>query len=295
MDDDLKPGIPLVASSILVIGSCLFMTSLAISALAVTWDPCSMVGGAIVLPFFVVLGIDQYRGTFCRSRTAAGRAAILLFVPSGLMTFGFVTTVGEVIQKKAFIPWSLLAVLSAIAVGTFLAGWLNRRWSRQLPVLPAAGTSFRFSRREVAVAAIAIAVLVAITTCFVRTRGPRFAEHLDRDAVPFYVPPGASDISYCHGFRGCITYEFSIDEAGFRKWIDSDIRACNPDWAKSLIEPITRPVPVTRYKMGASGAVEYEVIQVSEGLGYFWYHEDQSIRAVFDAGANRAYYNRGTY
>ena len=60
MTETPKPTLLLVAMSVLVIGFSLFLVSVAIAAFTVTWDPCSLIGGAIILPLPVALAIQQY-------------------------------------------------------------------------------------------------------------------------------------------------------------------------------------------------------------------------------------------
>ena len=172
----------------------------------VTWDPCSLIGGVILLPLPAALVIQQYRGTFRYNAKAALISSVLLFIVAGFALFAFAMTLGEMIVEDVRIPWTS-SILPMLAVGVVsgASAWVNLCWSRRLKRSPTADahTADRdgFSMRELLVAVTAIACVTALVTCFVRSTPPRYAENVARDKAPFGLPAEATEISFRQGFR----------------------------------------------------------------------------------------------
>jgi hypothetical protein len=289
-----KPSMLLIAVSWVIVAVCLFLVSTAIGIIG-TWETCSLFTGLILLPLPVVLGIQQYRGTFRQVRGAAMTAAVLLFAIGGfaalilvvlLFAFGgfaplmFVVMTAEGVQ----IRWPSLIVV-AVAFSSIVAGRMNRRWARSLPALPRATRKTQFTVRELFGAVSAIAVIIAVVSSIVRSSYPKHAEHVERADAPFFLPDGATDVSYHRTMRFGIECEFTIDESGFRQWVDSGklayARQCKA--ANVRLLPITTPVLIKRYNG--------HWITVHSGLHYSWSPEDEHVVAVFDSTTNRAYYS----
>lgn len=286
-----KPSLPYVIVSCLTIAASLFLIFFGIVAFSRTWDPCSLIGGAVLLPLPSALAMQQYRATFLLVRRAAKTAAILLFIVSGFAALACVTTLGESVASGGAIPWVLLLPMFAIALVCGFVGWLNIRWARTLPesVEPALRSSFTL--RELFAAVAAFGVMTAITIAIVRSTPPRYAEHVDIADAPFGLPLVATDISYCQGVRGTIAYEFTIEESDFREWVESRIGSAESESANVAILPITTPISVTRYNAISSDLTGLDSISVGRGLHYSRsFESDGGIHAVFDSTTNRAYY-----
>ena len=290
MTETPKPTLLLVAMSVLVIGFSLFLVSVAIAAFTVTWDPCSLIGGAIILPLPVALAIQQYRATFRGVGPAALTAAILLFIVGGFAAFAFATTFGEIAMGGGELPWlSLLLPMLAVAIVGLFGGWLNLRWRRNLP-LSATDSGWRFSLREILAAVAAISLLTGLTASFIRSTPPRYAENVSVADAPFGLPASAADVSFCQGFRGTIAYEFTVDEISFREWVADGIGSIESNASNTELEPITTPVSITRYNAYSSDLNGPDSVTVNKGLHYSWSFEDRGVYAVFDSTTNRAYY-----
>lgn len=290
MTETPKPTTLLVALSVLVIAFSLFLVSAALAAFTVTWDPCSLIGGAIILPLPAALAIQQYRATFRRAAPAALTAAVILFIIGGLAAFAFATTFGEIAMGGGELPWfSLLLPMLAVAIVGLFGGWLNLRSRRNLPET-AIGAGWQFSRREILVALAAICVLTGLTASFIRSTPPRYAENVSVAEAPFGLPANATDISFCQGFRGSIAYEFTVDETSFRDWVADGIGSIESNASNTQLDPITTPVSITRYNAYSSELNGPDSITVNIGLHYSWSFEDRGVYAVFDSTTNRAYY-----
>ena len=285
-----KPTLLLIATSVLVITFSLFLVSVAIAAFTVTWDPCSLIGGAIILPLPAALAIQQYRATFRGVGAAALTAAVLLFIVGGLAAFAFATSFGEIAMVGGELPWfGLLLPMLAVAIVGLLGGWLNLRWRRKLP-RTATDAEWRFSLREILAAVAAICVLTGLTASFIRSTPPRYAENVSVAEAPFGLPANAIDVSFCQGFRGTIAYEFTIDETSFREWVAEGIGSVESNASNTELEPITSPESISRYNRLSTDLNGPDSITVTSGLHYTWWFEDRGVYAVFDSTTNRAYY-----
>lgn len=296
-----KPPIALVALSVVVIAVCLLSVSFAIVAISFdTWDPCSLFAGIIMLPLPAALAIQQYRATFRHQSRSATVSSVLLFFVAGLATFSLLMTLGEaVINNNIHIPWTsaILPVLLSMLITALVAAWsamMNRIWSRQLKQFTSAGGRMpdraRYSLRDVMVVVGIIASVTALVTYLGRTTPPRHAEHISLHKAPFHLPVGASDISYCRGFRGTVAYEFNIDEKAFVAWVESGIGSFESRAARVAIEPIATPFSIPRYHSLASELKGPNSITITDGLYYAWSKEDRGVNAAFDRTTGRAYY-----
>lgn len=136
-----------------------------------------------------------------------------------------------------------------------------------------------------------VAVISGLTSYFSRGTLPRFAENVDRSQAPRGLPPDATSISYCQGHRGMIAYEFTIDEDGFRRWVNSGIGSFESEAADVPIRPISEPFRIRRYYCLSPELVGPEFATITQGLYYSWSKEDRGVEAVFDSTKNRAYYH----
>lgn len=261
----------------------------------VTWDPCSLIGGGIVLPLPTALAIQQYRGTFRSNAKAALISSVLLFVVAGFALFALAMTLGEMIVEDVRIPWtSLLLPLLGTGVVSGASAWMNLSWSRRLnhsaPLDVHMADRVSFWKHELMVAVTAIALVTALVAFFVRSTPPRYAENVPRDKAPFGLPTEATEISFCQGFRGTIAYEFTIDEKGFVNWVESRIGSLESEAANISIKPIAVPYSIQRYNSLTADLTGPDSITIANGLYYEWSKEDRGVYAAFDRTANRAYY-----
>lgn len=281
--------------SVIVLAACVLLISAAIAMFTVTWDPCSIIGGVILLPLPGVLAIQQYRGTFRYNAKAALISSVLLFIVAGFALFAFAMTLAEMIVENVRIPWvSLILLMLGTGVVAGASAWINLSWSRRLrqSATADAHTADRvsFSMREFLVAVTAIACVTALVNYFVRSTPPRYAENVARDKAPFGLPAEAAEISFCQGSRGTIAYEFTIDEKGFVAWVESGIGSLESDAANVSLQPITAPYSIRRHYGLTTKLTGPDSITIANGLYYDWSKEDRGVYAAFDRTTNRAYY-----
>jgi MFS family permease len=289
------PSVVLAVFSVAVIVACLFVASVALAMLFVTWDLCILASGVILLPVPVFLGLHQYWGTFRRSRRGATITGCFLVVIGSLMAVLAALVLGEMLIERVKIPWLGLILPLACASGLALfAGGINFNWSRQLQDRTLATenspTSGRFSLRELLLAISAIAFVVFVVNSLARTNRFQFAEQVSRDEVPFSLPDGAHDISYCHGVRGTIAYEFSIDEPGFVNWVASGIGTLESEANNVPLRPIVAPYTIRRCYALSHELKGPDSVTIASGLYYHWSQEDRGVYAAYDRTTGRAYY-----
>jgi hypothetical protein len=290
-----KPTIVHLTLSVVVLSGCLVLISMGISAFAALWDPCAVFTSVWTLAYSSALAFQQYRGTFRRHPGAAFMAAVLLFFVGALATLTCALMLGASAGAGGRIPWgSPLLPQLAIAATSFLAGWSNLQWSRQLrvagpPEVHSAANS-RFSLRELLLGITAIGAVTAMVSSFVRSIPPKYAEHVSRDHAPFGLPATASDISFCQGIRGTIAFEFTIAEDEFIAWVESGIGSLESNSANVALQPITTPYTIRRYYTLTRELTGPESITITKGLFYDWSKEDRGVHAAYDRTTGRAYY-----
>ncbi len=304
MSHTAKPGKLLLASSVLVIVGCVFLLSFALSGLW-NWGPCGMVACVIIAPFPLTIGLDQYRGTFRGNASAARTAAGFLFFLAALISLPLSIQLYEYLSagSPADYPAALVITgLTAAACG--VAAWNDIRWARELDrlaniaELADAAASNQSGRqvtlRELAGLVVVLCATLAWTRYLVRSEGPQYAEHVHVTMAPRSLPREAKDISYCRGSRGLIAYEFTIDEDGFRRWVEG-IGSHESRAAKVQLKPIDGSTTVPTYRMLHPQLGGPNHVTVKNGLEYFWWFEDRRVHAVFDRSTGRAYYYFQTY
>ena len=83
---------------------------------------------------------------------------------------------------------------------------------------------------------------MAIAAFQPRDNPPQWAENVSRNESRLDLPADARDVSYCHGYRGTMAYEFTIDEPGFVAWVESGIGSLEAQAANIQLRPIVAPV-----------------------------------------------------
>jgi hypothetical protein len=140
-----------------------------------------MVGGLIILPFPVAIGICQYHSAFRHNPGAAKIVAILLFLIGGLVALMFISAFfepGPIGLKFA----SLCGTLFVVSSYCGFSGWINLRWARRIRRQRACSGAesgggerpepalqgFQFSMRELMIFMTVVAVITGLTTWIVR-------------------------------------------------------------------------------------------------------------------------------
>ncbi|MCA9201927.1 MAG: hypothetical protein KDA59_02740 [Planctomycetales bacterium] len=261
----------------------------------VTWDPCSFIGGVVILPVPAALAFQQYLGTFRDNAKAAWMSSALLFVISGVAFVVLAAHVGEMIVRGVQSPrMSPVVPMLATVVFSGTSAWVNLSWSRRLrrssTTNDHSAARIRVSFRELLVGVTAIACVTAPASYFARTSPSRYAENVSRDEAPFGLPAAAIEISFCQGQRGTIAFEFTIDEKSFVEWVESGIGSFESQAANVPLQPITGPYSIRRYSSLTSELSGPELVTITNGLYYDWSEEDRGVYAAFDRTTNRAYY-----
>lgn len=290
-----KPSVPLVLCSILVLIASLIFIASCIAMLFATWNPCSLISGAMLLPLPLVLAIQQYCGTFHAKESAALTTTKLLFVIGGIAFFVFIMTLGNLLFNQMRLPWiSLLIPILTFGLVFSILGWLNLSWSKQLksnsPSKSHTIKTTRFMFRDLLSGMIAITTVTILVVYFVQSTSPQYAENVPYNKVPYRLPESASNVSFCQGSRGTIACEFTIDETAFINWVDSGIGSLESQAANISLQPITTPYTIRRFNNLSSDLSGSDFATISEGLYYSWSKEDRGVYAAFDRTRNRAYY-----
>jgi hypothetical protein len=296
-DAQPKPSKTLIVLSAIVIAGSLLAVSATIATQVIEPNPLLWFGILLFLPLVLALAIQQYRGTFRRTTSAAKVAGVILYVLGGLATFALLSTVGEAIGDgtSLWLMYDLLTCMSMFAAVCLVAGRMNWVWSRTLRAAVAdadfAARRWRFSLREMLLWFSLVAMTIGVACLLVRSTPPRFAEHVPASAAPLDLPPGATDVSYSQGVRGAITIEFSVDEDAFREWVANGIGSIEAISAHLPLREITTHESVRRYTIDSDDPDDDGRVTVSNGLYYYWSEEDREVHAVFDRTTGRAYYS----
>jgi hypothetical protein len=288
-----QPGWFLVACGIVAIAASLCLIAISVTACTRTWDPLSVIGGVILLPFPVTFCVQQYLALVAREAKAAWIAALMLSVMGAFTMLFAVTTMIEFVRHSYETPMTMMLIVVGIASGCLGVAWANYRWSRALGRSNA--TAARRPGRELLAAILGLAAAATLSVLLVLATPPRYAEHVEYTVPPFGIPVGATDISFCQGSRGTIAYEFAIDEAGFRRWVTERVGTFESNADRADLRPIREPFILTRYSGLTSELTGPDRVKIDRGFRFQWQRDDRGIYAAFDASANRAYYYFHSY
>lgn len=291
-----RPSKLLLANSVIVIGACMFLVAMGIAGLTTTWDPCAMFGGLIIIPLPALCGYQQYVATFKRRADSAAMASGLAFLLSIFPLLVATTATAEFLIEGALPPLDLSLTPLVFAAPFVSAGFLNRRWSQQLKAsgYQPADKRFRISVRELLAMTAFIGAMLAMTMTFVRAN-KQFGVEVTAEEAGVHLPDNASRVSYAHGPRGYIAYEFDTDETSFRKWVEGGIGSFEAEKANVPIEEIRGGATIRTFYSMTDGVNGPDTITVDKGLSYYFSAEDRVVSAVFDRTTGRAYFYHQTY
>lgn len=261
-------------------------------------DPMLIISAIVVGAFVVPLVRCQYRGTFLHVARSARIATGLHYGFALFALLFYFTTIGEFVaesrdgMKIAVVLWPvLLAGLPAAA-----AGRSNQLWTAKLRTAATADSASQppiSTARRRRGAAIVFALSAAGAAYLVHRYGPPYAEHVAAGDAPFALPAAATDVCYARGSRGLLYYEFSIDEPGFREWIDDFYRSAGPNRPQlaeiSDVMKYGDPCEIRRYTSLANLPGD-RYARVTDGLCFARHNQDQRRQAVYDRAARRAYF-----
>lgn len=220
-----KPGWLLATNSCVLIGASSILAGAGGGLLALTWDPCAMITGVVMIGTFAPLACAQYLGVF------RGRVAAAVWSARLLLLFGFFTGLGDAMFfGEALLDRSLNRSLAPalLLIGAF-ALWLvamsrsMTRWARRVAEEGRieGPRAKQFTSRELLGAVAAISLVAVGAVGMYRDSTPRYARHVAPDEAPLQLPREASDVNYCRGIASTLICDFAIDEAAFRTWAES--------------------------------------------------------------------------
>jgi hypothetical protein len=263
--------------------------------LTVTWDPCSMIAGVMILPVPIALGLQQYRGTFRNNSNAASTSSLILFIVGGLALAMVISALSEIASEARQIPWMACIPLLATGIVCGAAAWMNRSWAwrleKSMTIAANTNESAKYSTQDRWAAVTAMICIIGLVIYFILAEPPQYAEHVSRDNALSSVPSQAIDISFCQGARGIVAYEFTIEEQGFVDWVQAGIGSIEAIAAKVPVRPIAKPYTIIRYNALTQKLSGPDLITISNGLYYEWTKEDRGVYAAFDRTTGRAYYH----
>ena len=287
------------AASVLIIAVCLFIAAAFTGEAIADPNPFTVFGGIVIVSPCILIALAQYFGAFRHAPLGARIVSIAFYGVSAIWSLTLFGAAIEMLQLDFSV--SLLGIsLTFVAAGMFATALVlaiaRANWHWANDVRTAIGPELfmpngnRYSICELMVMMAAVAMMIATVAALTRHRPPNFAEHVDAAHAPFTLPPGATDISYCQGFRGTIAYEFTTNEAAFRTWVESGIGSLETQYSGTKVTEITYEFQIRRYHQLKSSSSPRVDPPITNGLYYAWTKEDKGIYAAFDRRTNRAYY-----
>ena len=292
-----RPSRSLVLCSLAALSLCAVSCALCTAVMLHPWGIRSL-GGLLLLPGFLGLGLTQYAGTFQAKRARAEMVARLYLFASGFMLIALVCLLFDIARSGQHPSWPVIAVgavFIAFAVWGRIGGRLNREWAdvlRQFEESQREGQDTESpgntgNRRYPAVWLATSMVFLAATGAFYWALGPQSGEHVAPDATPLILPKDASDVSYWI-YAGNTVFEFSISEQGFLDWAEPQIRRRDSGFEEIQAPTEAAKIPTYRAWLPDAPLPHEAVIQA----GYYHSIEQGSktIQYAYDLKNGRAYY-----
>ncbi|HEY1784677.1 MAG TPA: hypothetical protein VGG30_03980, partial [Pirellulales bacterium] len=115
--------------------------------------------------------------------------------------------------------------------------------------------------------------------------------HVSPREAGIALPDGASDVCFLRGPRSTITFDFAIDEAGFRHWVESDLDLSELKAADPPIKPVVESLRI----FSCSDDPDEQIVGhlVNHGWYYSWREGFHSRDKAYDSDTGRAYFDSG--
>jgi hypothetical protein len=290
----IKPGRLYLASSAIAITISLFFLSL---SLASFWDyRQDLPAWLVCLPFALATGLLQYHAVFRHGATSAKWLAGILIPTHGLLLLATLVMTSES-RPCTLKEWAIFGAIFCLGAFGVTCGILNLRWASYLRACASHGVAIerqpliQFSLWRLSGWTVAVAVCAGTTYWFVSQIPPRYGENVTAAEAWLDLPDAATDACFWRWQRGRIAYEFTIDEAGFRSWVELLIRQEDAKIEQVSIARIDEPYDIMRYCRFRTSAEEGGYATVSRGYYVQWSKSSWFPHAVYDLDARRAYYD----
>jgi len=208
-----------------------------------------------------------------------------------------ITSAGEAVVNGTSLRLMAPILIPMLVTASFSVafGRMNAMWSRKLRAVMDSGARAPlhrgFALRELLLAVGVSAAMTGIATQYIRSAPLKYAENITPSVSPFGLPDGATDFSYCKGYRGTIAYEFNIDESSFCEWVNLGIGSIESKSAGISLREITSPYTIRLYYTYSFELNGPNRITINSGLYYSWSKEDRGVYAAYDRTTSRAYYH----
>ncbi len=291
-----QPRRPLIVCSLAAILLCTVLCALCTATLLRPWGIRGL-GGLLLLPGFLGLGLTQYAGTFQGKAARAETVARLYGFMGGFMLIVLVCVLFDIARSGKQPPWPVLALGAGLVIASVwgrIGSRLNREWAEELYRFEGEQegeqegedpTAVRRGPRAVWVSTFV--AFVAITGAFYWAMGPRQGEHVEAPATPFILPPEASDVSY-YMYTGNTLFEFTVPEKTFLAWAEGRIQQQQSEFEG--MKPVEEPVTIPTCRSEQPDAPPPHEIVVGEGYYHEWQEGGQRVRYAYDCSTGRAYY-----
>jgi hypothetical protein len=120
---------------------------------------------------------------------------------------------------------------------------------------------------------------------------PRRQMHITAYESHLSLPEGATDVCILRGPRGSNTFDFAVDEASSRKWIESDLGSSELNADDPPIKPIVGSFEIFSCSEDPDTLIERRVI--NHGWHYSWRENFHYLKKAYDSDTGRAYWDSG--
>ncbi len=291
----MPPPRPSLSLTICSLAALFLCAALCASCTAVILHPWGVqrLGGLLLLPGFLGLGLTQYAGTFQAKPARAEMVARLYSFAGGFMVIGLVCLLFDIAGSGEHPSWPVIAVgafFLVFALWGRIGGRLNREWGAELRRFDEAQETESESTTRHG------HPLVWITTCtiFLLATGavyaalmPRSGEHVDPKMTPLLSPEGASDVCYWI-YVGDSVFEFSISEQGFLNWAEEQIQKHRSEFDGMKAVEGSEAIPI--YQAWLPGTPQPHQVVIERGYYHGWKEPSKRVQYAYDLETGRAYY-----
>lgn len=291
------PSLPLTVCSLAAILSSTLLCAFCLASVLHPWG-IRRLGGLLLMPGFLGLGLTQYAATFQCKASRAETAARLYSFGGGFMVIALVCLLLDLYLTREPVSWPVAAfggLLLGLAAWGRWGGRLNRQWAAQLRELEEADSGEQGpepAARPVADGRPLLwllfpSIFAVSTWAFYLWMGPRSGEHLLASQTPLALPLAATDVCFWI-YAGTTAFEFSISEQGFLRWAEVQIGHRRKGFGG--FERIGEARTIRRYRAWLTSAPPPSEASIEDGYHYGWQDHGRQVDYAYDLAAGRAYY-----